>query len=49
MSINEEITEKYKEIADLEQKLNDARLHLQGLLNANSYIREHSGQPTIVE
>jgi ureidoglycolate hydrolase len=46
--INEQINEKYKEIAELEQKLEDAKGLLQLLLHANSYIREYSGQPSMV-
>lgn len=55
MSINEEIEDQYKLIADLEtqlqevkQSINDAKIHLQSLLHANSYIREHSGESSIV-
>ncbi len=48
-SINEKITAKYKEINDIELKLEAARISLYGLQHANSVLREMSGLPTIVD
>jgi hypothetical protein len=46
---NEQITELYDTIDKLEEKLEDARENLQGLLHANSLLREFGGGPTIVD
>jgi hypothetical protein len=49
LTLNAQITEQYRAIESLEQTLSQAKQQLQGLLRANSLVRELGGEPSLVD